>query len=98
LVLAPDRPQLLAVAVVREGDQDARAGPGELPVELANRVREVEDDLRHVRPALQVAAALELEEVALGADDDAQLEAFQQTGQGADPTPARVLLPRSCRV
>ena len=39
-------------------------------MQLAQGVGRVEDDLGHVGTGLDVAAALELEDVALGADDD----------------------------
>ena len=47
-------------------------------MQLPQRVGLVEDHLGHERPRLDVAAALELEDVALGADDDAVSEAFLQ--------------------
>ena len=74
----PIMPHLLAVAVVGERDHDLGAGAQELAVQLADGVREVEHDLRHVRAALQVAAALELEQVALGAEHDAVVESLEQ--------------------
>ena len=40
-------------------------------MQLPQRVGRVEDHLGHVGTGLDVAAALELEDVALGADDDA---------------------------
>jgi hypothetical protein len=40
----------------------------ELPVELRDELRVLQDDLGHERAGLEVPAALELEEVALGAD------------------------------
>jgi hypothetical protein len=45
-------------------------------MQLAHRVRKVEDDLRNVRAALQVAAAFELEEVSLGSQHDVVVEAL----------------------
>ena len=47
-------------------------------MQLAHRVGVVEDHLGHERAGLDVAAALELEDVALGADDDAVSEALLQ--------------------
>ena len=64
------------MAVVREGDHDLGAGAQELAVQLAHCIGKVEHDLGNVRPALQVAAALELEEVSLRAEDDVLLEAL----------------------
>ena len=40
----------------------------ELAVQLPQRIRRVEDDLGYVRAGLDVAASLELEDVALGTD------------------------------
>jgi hypothetical protein len=41
----------------------------ELAVERLDEIRPLEDDLRHVGSGLEVAAALELEEIPFGADD-----------------------------
>ena len=70
-VLLADQPQLLAVGVVGEGLDDVRAGVHELAVQLRHQLRVLEHDLGDERARLQVAAPLELEEVALGADDRA---------------------------
>ena len=55
---------------------DARAQ--ELAMQLAQRVGRVEDHLGDERAGLDVAAALELEDVALGAEDDAVRETLLQ--------------------
>jgi hypothetical protein len=47
-------------------------------VQLADGVGVVEDDLGDEGAALQVTTALELEEVALGAEDDVALEALEE--------------------
>ena len=78
VVLAADRAQLVAVAVVGERDHHVGAGAQHLPVQPANGVGEVEHHLGDERPGLQEAAALELEQVALGADDDAVVEPLAQ--------------------
>src|SRR3990172_2751902 len=88
IVLAADGAELLAVAVVGEGDHDLGAGAEELAVELPHRVGEVEDYLGHVRPALQVAAALELEEVALGAEDGVARKSFDKRAHGSASLPS----------
>ena len=79
IVLPADHAHLLAVAVVGERDHDLGTGAQELAMQLAHGVGEVEHDLGHVRAALQVAAALELEQVALGAEDDAVVESLEET-------------------
>ena len=78
ILLAPDHAQLLAVPVVRERNHHLCSRAQELAVKLAHRVGEVENGLGHVRAALQVAAALELEEVALGAEHDVVLQPPEQ--------------------
>ena len=74
VVLAPDRAQLLAVAVVGERDHHLGAGAEHLAMELPHGLGEVEHDLRHERPGLEVAAPLELEQVTLGSQDDTPVE------------------------
>ena len=49
-------------------------GAQELPVQLAHRAGEVEHDLGHVRARLDVTAALQLEDVALGPEHHALRE------------------------
>jgi UDP-N-acetylmuramyl tripeptide synthase len=66
------------MAVVGERDHDLRARAQELSVQLSDRVGIVENDLRHERPALKIAAPLQLEEVALSAEDDVALETFEE--------------------
>ena len=78
LARAPDVSELLAVGVVGERHHDVRTRAQELAVQLAQCVGGVEDHLGHVGPGLDVAAALELEDVALGADDDALGETLLQ--------------------
>ena len=46
-------------------------------MELSERVGSIQDDLRHVRPGLDVAAPLELEDVALGAQHRAMLQPLE---------------------
>ena len=66
VLLPSDHPQLLAVAVIGEGDHHLGAGAEELPMKLAYGVGKVEHRLRHERSTLHVAASLQLEEVSLG--------------------------------
>ena len=79
IVLAADRAHLLAMAVVRERDHDLRTGPQELAVQLADGVGEVEHDLGHIRPTLEIAAPLELEQIALGTEHHAVVEPLEET-------------------
>ena len=71
VLLAADDAELLAMRVIRERLDDVRSGVNEVAVELGDRLRMLEHDLRHERAGLQIAAALELEDIAFGADDGA---------------------------
>ena len=68
------------MAVVGEGLDYIRARMDEVTVELANHVGVLENDLGYVRARLQIAAALELEQIPLGADNGSLLEALEETG------------------
>jgi hypothetical protein len=68
--------ELLPVRVVGQRHHDVGAGPQELPVQLADGVRLIQDDFGNERARLDVAAPLELEDVALGADHDAVRQAL----------------------
>ena len=59
------------MGVVRERLDHVRPGVDEVAVELLDEVGVLEHHLRHERAGLQVPAPLELEEIALGADDGA---------------------------
>ena len=50
----------------------------EIAMQLRHRFRMLEHDFRHERAGLQVASPLELEHVALGADDRAAGELLQE--------------------
>jgi hypothetical protein len=80
VLLAADYAELLAMRVIRERLDDVRSRVNEVAVELRDRLRMFEHDLRHERPGLQIAAALELEDIAFGANDGAGVEALQQRG------------------
>ena len=90
-VLLADDSHLLAVPVVRERLDDVRAGVDELPVQLGDDLGMLEHDLGDVGAGLEVPTPLALEQVPLGADDGALLEAVEQTGSArrhdAQPTP-----------
>ena len=77
-VFLADQPELLAVAVIGERLDDVGARVDEIAVRLGNDLRMLEHDLGHEGPGLQVAPALELEEVALGADHRAGFEPLHQ--------------------
>ena len=68
VALPVDHPHLGAMRVVGERLDDVRARVHEVPVEALHQVRMLEDHLRHERAGLEIAAALELEEIPLGAD------------------------------
>ena len=76
-MLLADQAHLLAVGVVRERLDDVGACMDELTVELGNEIRVLEDDLGHECAGLEIASALELEQVSLGADDMTALEALE---------------------
>jgi hypothetical protein len=61
--------ELFAVAVIGECFDHVGAGTHELAVQLAHGSGLLEYDLGHVWPGLDVAAPLELEQIALGAED-----------------------------
>ena len=91
LALPPDVLELLAVRVVGERDHDVGAGPQELPVQLPQRVRLVQDHLGDVRTGLDVTPAFEFEDVPLGPDDRTLGEAIGQRatdGAAHDDTPS----------
>ena len=81
-VLLADDLELLAMAVIGERLDHVGAGAHELAVELAHRLGGVEHDLRHVRPRLEVAAPLQLEQIALGADHRPLGQPLQQSFPG----------------
>jgi len=78
-MLLVDHPELLAVGVVRERLDDVGPRVHELAVQQGDELRVLEDDLRNEGARLQIAAALELDEVALGADHRSLLEPLEQT-------------------
>jgi hypothetical protein len=63
-VLFADQPQLLAMGVVGERLHHVGAGVHELAVKLRHLLGMVEHHLRHEAAGLQVAAPLQLEQVA----------------------------------
>ena len=68
VALAADHRQLLAVGVVGEGLNHVRSGMHELAVQPGYHLGLLEHYLGDERPGLQVAAALELEQISLGTD------------------------------
>jgi hypothetical protein len=73
------------MGVVGEGLDHVRSGVHELAVQLGDDVRVLEHDLGHVRPRLQVAPALELEQVSLGAEHGPLREPLHESH---DPSPS----------
>ena len=70
------------MAVIGERLDHVGAGAHELAVELAHRLGGVEHHLRHVRPGLEVAAPLQLEQITLGADHWPLGQPLQQSFPG----------------
>ena len=81
-ILLADQPQLLAMPVVGERLDDVRARVHELVVQLLDELRAIEHDLGHIGPGLEVAAALELEQIALRAQDGPAREPLEKHGSG----------------
>ncbi len=77
-VLLPDDPHLLAVRVVRERLDDVGARAHEVAVQLRDDLGMLEHDLGDEGAGLQIAAPLELEEIALGADHRALVEPLEE--------------------
>ena len=80
IALAPDDAELLAVRVIRQRFDDVRACMNEVAMELRHRLGMLEHDFGHECAGLQVTPALELEDIALGANHRAGVEALQQRG------------------
>ena len=93
--LATDEAQLLAVCVVREGLDHVGAGVDELPMELSHQLGMLQDHDRNVGAGLQVAPALELEQVPLGADHRPLREPLEKAPVGAGVVGVRELLQAS---
>src|SRR4029079_16575573 len=81
-----DDTHLLAVRVVGERLDDIGARMHELPMEVGHLLRVVEDGLGDERAGLDEPAPLELEEIALRADDLSLLEALEKSGSGHSPS------------
>ena len=69
------------MGIVGECLDHVRSSVDELAVERFDQIRPLEDDLRHVGPRLEIAAALELEQVPFGADDRALGEPLEQSAR-----------------
>ena len=67
-MLAPNDAQLFPVRVVGERLDDIRSCMDEVAMHLLDHVGMVEHGFRHESARLHVAAALELEQITLGAD------------------------------
>ncbi len=65
--------------VVGEGLDDIRARVDEIAMKAFDQLRVLENDLGDVGAGLQVAAALELEQIAFGADDRAGGQPLQES-------------------
>ena len=82
-VLLADDPHLLAVAVVGERLDDVRAGALVVDVQRPEGVRVLQGDLGDELAGAQVAAALQLEQEALGTDHGSGVQALGQVPLGA---------------
>jgi len=69
----------------------------EIPMQRLDEVGTLEDDLRHVGAGLEISASLELEQVALRADDRPRREPFEQPGRLARGLRFRRCLARHVR-
>ena len=67
------------MSVIGEGLDHVGAGVDEVAVQLAHQIGMLEHDFGHECAGLQIAAPLELEEIALGADDRPRGESVQQS-------------------
>ncbi len=83
VLLPADDAQLLAVHVVGQRLGDIGAGVHEVHVQLFNHLRVLEEHLGHEGTRLQVAAPLELEQVAFRADHRPLGQAREQVAFGA---------------
>jgi hypothetical protein len=79
VTLAAYLTQLLAVGVVGERHHHVSARAQELPVQLADRLREVEHRLGHISACLDVAPTLQLEHISLSPQHRAQGKAVGQS-------------------
>jgi hypothetical protein len=78
-VFLSDHAHLFPMGVIGEGLDDIGARVHELTMKFVYLFRMLEDNLRNVRPGLDVAPALELEQVSLRADDRTFAQALQQS-------------------
>ena len=66
------------MGVVGESDHDIGTGAKEFAMELAQRVRKIEDDFGDIRTGFDVSPPFEFEDVAFGADDNIRLQSFEE--------------------
>src|SRR5438046_901193 len=74
-----DHAQLLAMGVVRQRLDDVRTGVDEFLVQLSHQIGMLEHDLGDESAGLKVSAALELEQIPLGADHGPVGQAPEET-------------------
>src|SRR5579875_2007694 len=80
VLLAADEAQLRAMAVIGEGLYNVGSRMHEFAVKLLDELGMLEHDLGDIGAGLEIAAPLELEEVAFGTDDGALFQAIEQSG------------------
>ena len=83
--------QLLAMRVIGERFDDVGARVHEIAVDLRHDLGMIEHRFGHERARLHIAAPLELEQVAFGADDGAVGEPFDEPFALATPARSRRL-------
>ena len=78
IVLAPDETELFAMRIIGERLDDVGAGSQKIAMQVLDLLGEIEHDLGHIGARLQIAAALQLEQVAFGADDGPRRKPLEQ--------------------
>jgi hypothetical protein len=80
--LAADDLQFLPMGVVGEGFDDVAARMHEVLMQPLHHIRVLYHRFGHEGAGLEVAATLQFEEIALGANDMADLQPFEKTALG----------------
>ena len=80
--LLADQPELLPVGIVGEGQHHVGASAQEVAVQAGDRIGVFQHHFGHVGTGGDVAGPLELEQIALGADERPGLEAIEKARRG----------------
>ena len=78
-MLFAQKAELLAVGVIRERLDDVRSRMDEFTVQLSHELGVLQHHFRHEGAGLEVAAPLELEQIAFGANHRTLGEALEQS-------------------